>query len=287
MIRKLSRFLERRSKRAVAFFAAAITVLLGFLDLKTGVEIHLLLAYLVPIFLASWFVSQTLGILFAFFASLVWFAADAFGGRPYTPNWICYWNLFTRTSVFVIFAITQSQLRNKLDELSQLAARDFLTGLPNGHAFYQLTAREMDRAFGLEPLTLACIDVAGLQGVNDRFGYPVGDQTLCTIAHTIRQQMPRPDLVGRIAGTSFAALLPNTTSDAANLVLERLQDSLHAERRKYSHPVTFYISAIACSKAPRTIAELMHRAESQMTRMKGGRKDSIQIAKVDDLPVLN
>lgn len=287
MIRKLARYLEGLSKTTVAVLAIAITVLLGFLDLKTGVEIHLLLLYLVPIFLASWFVSQTLGILFAFFASLVWLAADSFSGRSYSPDWISYWNLFTRTTVFVIFALTQSQLRAKLDELSQLAARDFLTGLPNGHAFYQLTAREMDRAFGLEPLTLACIDVTGMQSVNDRFGYSAGDQMLCTIAHTIRQHVPRPDLVGRTAGTSFAALFPNTTADAANLVLEKLQDSLHAERRKYSHPVTFYISAIACSKAPRTIAELMHRAESQMTRMKGGRKDSIQIAKVDDLPVLN
>jgi diguanylate cyclase (GGDEF)-like protein len=287
MIRTLARHLERLSKTTVAVLAIAVTVLLGLLKLITGVEIHLLLFYLVPIFLASSLVSRSFGILIAIFASLLWFVADFFGGRSYSSPWILYWNLFTRTSAFVIFAIIQSQLRAKLDELSQLAARDFLTGLPNGHAFYQLTAKEMDRAFGMEPMTLACIDVTGMQWVNDRFGYPAGDQMLCTIAHTIRQHVSRPDLVGRIAGTSFATLLPNTTSDAANLVLEQLQTSLHAERHKHSHPVTFYISAIACSKAPRTIAELMLRAESQMTRMKGGRKDSIQIARVDDLPVLN
>jgi diguanylate cyclase (GGDEF)-like protein len=267
--------------------AIAIAILLGFIDWNIGGDIHLLLLYLVPIFLGSWFVSKEMGIYLAFFATLVWFVADTLSGRSHSSVWISYWNLLMRTAVFIIFALTQAQLRAKLDELSHVAARDFLTGLPNGHAFYQLTAKEMDRAFGLEPMTLACIDVTGMQGVNDRLGYPAGDQMLCTIAHTIREHVSRPDLVGRIAGTSFAALLPNTTSDAAALVLQQLHESLNADRRKYSHPLTFYISAIACSKAPRTIAELMHQAESQMTRMKGGKQDSIQIAKVDDLPVLN
>ncbi|HVO95800.1 MAG TPA: GGDEF domain-containing protein, partial [Terriglobales bacterium] len=208
------------------------------------------------------------------------------GGRSYSNQWISYWNLAMRTGVFVLFSVTQSQLRLQLDDLSQLAARDFLTGLPNGRAFYELTAGEMDRAFGLEPLTLVSIDISGLQWVNDRLGYPAGDQMLCTVAHTIRQHVPRPDLVGRMAGTSFAALLPNKDSDSANLILERVQDALQTERRKHAQPLTFYISAIACTKAPRTVAELMHQAEIQMTRMKGGKRDTLQIAKIDQLSAL-
>jgi diguanylate cyclase (GGDEF)-like protein len=227
------------------------------------------------------------GVYLALFASLVWLVADSLGGRSYSSEWISYWNLLMRAGAFIVFAVVQAQLRARIDELSRLAARDFLTGLPNGRAFYQLTGKEMDRAFGLEPMTLVCIDVAGMQGVNDRFGYPAGDQMLCTIAHTVRQHVPRPDLVGRIGGTSFAVLLPNTAADAASLLLQRLQESLNEERRRYSQPLTFFISAIACSKAPRTIAELMHEAETQMTRMKGGKQDSIQIAKVDNLAVLN
>jgi diguanylate cyclase (GGDEF)-like protein len=145
----------------------------------------------------------------------------------------------------------------------------------------------MDRAFGLEPMTLACIDVTGLQWINDRAGYPAGDQILCTIAHTIQQHAPRPDLVGRNAGTSFLVLLPNTTSDAASPLLEQLRNGLQDMRRKHSHPLTFHISAIAYSKAPKNIAQLIGQAESKMRRTKGEKKDSIQIAKVDELPLLN
>ena len=287
MIQKLMNFLERQSQRTLVAFAVLITVLLGVFDLQTGVEIHFLLLYLVPIFVTSWFVSREVGVYLALLATLIWFAADSLGGRSYSSAWIAYWNLLMRTAVFVLFAITQAQLSARLVELSHLASRDFLTGLPNGHAFYQLAAKEMDRAFGLEPMTLVCIDVAGFRWVNHRFGYPTGDQMLCTIAHAIRQHVPRPELVGRLGGTSFAVLLPNVASDTAHLILQRVQNVLHEERRKYAHPLTFFISAIACTKAPRTVAELMHEAESQMTRIKGGIKDSLQIAKIDDMPALN
>ena len=192
-----------------------------------------------------------------------------------------------RTGVFVVFAFTQAYFRIKLDELSSLASRDFLTGLPNGRAFYQLAAEEMNRAFGLEPLTLACLDVSGLQLVNERLGYPVGDQMVCTIAHTIRQNVARPDLVGRLSGTTFAILLPKTASDGANLVLEQLHNALKDERRKYSHPLNFYISAVACPKAPRTVAELMQQADSQMSRMKNAKEDFIQVVTSEGSALLN
>jgi len=287
VIQQLAKFIERRSPKTLVAYAILMTILLGIFDLQTGVEGHFLLLYLVPIFIGSWFVSREVGVYLAFFGSLIWFAADSLGGRTYSSAWIAYWNMVTRTSVFVLFAVTQAQLRTKLNELSKLASRDLLTGLPNGHAFYQLAAKEMDRAFGLEPMTLACIDVTGFHWVNHRFGYPMGDQMVCKIAHTIKQHVPRPDLVGRMGGTSFAVLLPNVASETANFVLEGVHHALNEERRKFSHPLTFFISAIACTKAPRTVAELLHEADAQMTRMKGGKKDSLEIANVDVLPMLN
>lgn len=287
MIQKLVEFLERRSKTALVIIAYASAILLGALDYKTGNEIHFLLLYLVPISIGSWFISKEAGIGLAVFTSLVWFTAHFLAGHSYSSIWIVYWNFLMRTAAFAVFAITQAQLRAKLLELSHLASRDFLTGLPNGHAFYQLTAKEIDRAFGVEPMTLVCIDITGFKWVNHRFGYPAGDHMMCAIAHTIRQNVPRPDLVGRLGGTSFAVLLPNVTSEVANLILHRVQNALDEERRKYAHPLTYFISAIACTKAPRTVAELMQEADAQMTRIKNGKKDSLQIAKVDHLPALN
>jgi diguanylate cyclase (GGDEF)-like protein len=287
MIQRASDFLERRSNSSLAVIAYAMSVSLGVLDYSTGTEVHFLLLYLAPVFIASWFISKQAGIALAVFTSLIWFVAHAASGRSYSTVWVVYWNLLMRTAVLVVFAIIQAQLRTKLLELSHLASRDFLTGLPNGHAFYQLTAKEMDRAFGIDPMTLVSIDISGFKWVNHRFGYAAGDHMMCAIAHTIRQNVPRPDLVGRLGGTSFAVLLPNTSSAIADLILRKVQNGLDEQRRKYAHPLTFFISAIACTKAPRTVAELMQQADAQMTRMRNGRKDSLQISKVDHLPALN
>jgi diguanylate cyclase (GGDEF)-like protein len=287
VIQKIANLLERQSQRTLVAFCLLATIVLGALDVYTGVEIHFLLLYLIPVFVASWFVSRKIGLYVAIIASIVWFGADSLSGRSYSSAWIAYWNLLMRSAVFVIFAITQAQLRARMIELAHLASRDFLTGLPNGHAFYDLVAKEMERAFGLQPMTLACIDVTGFKWVNHRFGYPAGDQMMCTIAHAIRQNVPRPDLVGRLGGTSFAVLLPNMASETAHEILQQLQGVLQEERRKYSHPLTFFISAVACNRAPKTVAQLIHEAEVQMMRIKGINKDSLQIASVDEVSVLN
>jgi hypothetical protein len=42
-----------------------------------------------------------------------------------------------------------------------------------------------------------------------------------------------------------------------------------------------------CNRAPKTVAQLIHQAEAQMTRIKGVNKDSLQIATVNDVAVLN
>ncbi len=284
---KLTQYFERRSRLTVVLIAITLTILLGALDVATSIEMHFLLLYLVPIFLGTWFVSRDVGVSLAIFGSLAWSVADFLIGRANSSPWIAYWNLLMRTGVFVAFAFTQASLKSKLDELSHLASRDFLTGLPNGRAFYELAAKEMSRASGLEPMTLACIDVSGIQSVNERLGYPTGDQVMCAIAHTIRQTVARPDLVGRLAGTTFALLLPKTASSGANVVLEQLHGALNGDRRRYAHPLNFYISAVACTKAPRTVAELMQEADSQMIRMKNAKKDFIQIVTSEGPSLLN
>jgi diguanylate cyclase (GGDEF)-like protein len=153
-----------------------------------------------------------------------------------------------RTAVSMMVAYALSHLKAMFDQVSELASRDFLTGLPNGRAFYHLAGRQMERAFDLEPMTFA----EGFKWINHRFGYAFGDQMLCTIAHAIRESVSRPELVGRIAGTAFAVLLPNAASEEARFVLEKIQSRLKDERKRYAQPVTFFISALACAKAPQS-----------------------------------
>jgi diguanylate cyclase (GGDEF)-like protein len=287
MLKRLSAKLKRISKRAIALLGVALVIAIGVVDFATGLELHVTLFYFLPIALVSWFVSRRAGILTGVLCTLTWLAANYLGGRRYSSDWIAGWNFTMHLGVSLVIACTMSQLRRAFDQLSRLASHDFLTGLPNGRAFYDLAGREMERAFGLEPMTLAYIDIEGFKWINHRYGYATGDQMLCTIAHAIRENVLRPDLVGRIGGTSFAVLLPNATAEEARFILEKIQRALKEERKRCAQPVTFFISAMACTKAPRSIAELMHEAELHMTRMKDGKRDALEIEIVDYLPALN
>jgi diguanylate cyclase (GGDEF)-like protein len=287
MMKRLTTPLSARQQIIVGLFALVCANFLAYLDLVLSNGFNFSYLYLLPIFLASWFVSRNMGFAVALWATAAWYTNESILDRSYAEAWIPIWNLLTRVGVFVVSAAMVAQLRAKLGELSQLAARDFLTGLPNGHAFYELAAKEMKLASDAEPLTLATIFVGGVQLVNYRFGYPAGDQMLCTIAHTIQQQAPRPDLVGRMGGTSFSVLLPNTTSENANLILQKVHEALDFQRRKFSHPLNFFFSAVACAKPPKTLAELLYQADTQMEHIKSSGKDQIQIAAVEDMPALN
>ncbi len=287
MIKELAAYLAGLRKITIVLLALAIANVLAFISVMSGGAVDFLLLYLVPGFLCSWFISRNSGIFAAVWASLVWYAGYAIPQGMDSQTLGDVWNLLMRTGLLVACAITQALLRARFDDLSQVASRDLLTGLPNGHAFYELAAREIHRAFGSQPMTLATIDVVGLQTVNYRSGYPAGDRLLSAIAETIKKHVPRPDLVGRMGGTSFSILLPDTSSESANAVLQRVHDALDEERRNSSHPLTFCFSAVACSKPPRTIAELLYQADTQLDRMRGAKTDAIQVAALEDLPALN
>ena len=76
--------------------------MLGVLDYITGVELHFLLLYLVPIFIASWFISKEAGIALALLTSVIWLFAHWLGGRSYSSAWVGYWNFIMRAATLTV-----------------------------------------------------------------------------------------------------------------------------------------------------------------------------------------
>jgi diguanylate cyclase (GGDEF)-like protein len=287
MHERISSYIESKPKRLITLLGLLCVSLIGVIDYLTRWELQLSYLYIFPIVLVSWFVNKRTGILVVTYCAWFWFISGRLEGVKQSSAMIAVWNTSTTAGVLIAFVYIVARLRSKFDRISDVANKDFLTGLPNARAFYELAAHEMKKAFGLEPLALAYIDVEGFKWINQRFGYATGDQMLCSIAQTILQGVVRKDLVGRIGGTAFAILMPNTSSDGAHFILEKIHDELKNERRRYAQPVNVFISAVACTKAPRSVAQLMHQAETSMTRMKGNEGDALEILRVDSVAPLN
>jgi len=115
--------------------------------------------------------------------------------------------------------------RNKLErELERQAHIDLLTDLNNRRHFMGLAEQELARfrRHG-EPLSLLMMDLDNFKRVNDTYGHDVGDAALQKLSEVSRHTFREIDIVGRIGGEEFAALLPETTLDQAVEVAERLR----------------------------------------------------------------
>jgi diguanylate cyclase (GGDEF)-like protein len=99
---------------------------------------------------------------------------------------------------------------------------DPLTALPNRRAFDERLAVEVARSSRYQhPLSLCLLNVDGFKSVNDRFGYRVGDEVLCSVASILDQSRVTDDCF-RIEGDEFAIVMPETTAKEAGVAAARV-----------------------------------------------------------------
>lgn len=110
------------------------------------------------------------------------------------------------------------------EELKALAFKDPLTGLLNRRAMEKALKREFTRARRyIIPLTVVFIDLDDFKQTNDTFGHDCGDDLLKFVAQTMMKMSRESDIVARFAGDEFVLILPGTTPQEAEGLLERLR----------------------------------------------------------------
>ena len=109
-------------------------------------------------------------------------------------------------------------------ELARQAARDSLTGMLNRRSFMGELERELARVRrGGTMLSLAIFDLDHFKNLNDTWGHPAGDEVLRGIAASMQASIRQPDILGRYGGEEFALLMPDTDSEMALRVAERIR----------------------------------------------------------------
>lgn len=109
------------------------------------------------------------------------------------------------------------------DELTRLSGIDALTGIANRRAFEAGMAREWARCRRqASPVAILAFDIDHFKGLNDSMGHAAGDVALQKVAATLQSGIRRAsDVVARVGGEEFSALLPDTPlADALELAEE-------------------------------------------------------------------
>ncbi|WP_374568688.1 putative bifunctional diguanylate cyclase/phosphodiesterase [Ideonella sp.] len=109
-----------------------------------------------------------------------------------------------------------AELESSNAELRRLAMVDQLTGLPNRRLFREL----FDHALAVakrsqQTMALMFIDLDRFKHINDTLGHPAGDELLRTLGQRLRQVMRGSDIIGRLSGDEFLALLPDVKGPEA------------------------------------------------------------------------
>jgi diguanylate cyclase (GGDEF)-like protein len=132
-----------------------------------------------------------------------------------------------------VYQGVERQLRTSFLErglLSEMVARDGLTGLKNRGAFDDDYARLWQQAMrDRRSLALLLIDVDHFKAYNDRYGHQAGDGALRRVAQVVQRFARRPlDIAARYGGEEFLVTLYDLGAEHVREIAEELRESVQA-----------------------------------------------------------
>ena len=177
---------------------------------------------------------------------------------------------------FVAAQLSLAWIRaNLYHQVQELSIRDGLTGLYNHRQFQEILE---DAIAHHRELCLLLIDVDHFKSINDRFGHPMGDEVLKTIARIMSES---PGLAARYGGEEFALVLPGyglkKGAEIAIKIRDRLRKQMfRAEGQDFS--VTLSIGLSHCPKDAADRARLIEKADSALYQAKRSGRDRVVLA---------
>ena len=120
-------------------------------------------------------------------------------------------------------------LKDKSEQLEQLATRDTLTGLRNRRFAEEFLQRELDLAqrYG-QDLSVALADIDHFKDINDGYSHATGDQVLQHIGRIFDERIRSTDLIARYGGEEFLFCFVGTAEPLAAQVCEDLRRAVEA-----------------------------------------------------------
>lgn len=118
-------------------------------------------------------------------------------------------------------------------DLEYYATRDPLTNLHNQRIFWEMLNYEVIRAKRHEDkFSILMIDLDNFKSLNDNLGHGFGDKALQAVSEAIRKALRSGDFLARYGGDEFAVILPESDMEQAQVIAERVLESIHTMELK-------------------------------------------------------
>ena len=174
-------------------------------------------------------------------------------------------------------AIDRAMLKDKAGEYEQLSVTDALTGLLNRRYLQERLTEEIIRSnrHGY-PMSFMMIDVDHFKSYNDTYGHPEGDKALKIVGHVLKETLRGADVAARYGGEEFSILLPQTTSEEAQAIAERIRRNIE-ETDFGNRKVTVSMGIASCSLELNSSDEVISAADKALYEAKRRGRNNVQV----------
>ena len=227
------------------------------------------------------FVPMLHGAVFLFPVALATLSQDGNVFRGLARGWIAVF--FIEIMLYVVgaaFIVLILAIDRTVRFYKMAAATDPLTGVLNRRGFFQGAAIVMERSRGsMGPVSVLSFDLDHFKSINDRWGHAAGGAVLQLFATVVRKTMRADDVIGRLGGEEFVAILPGMPADAA-AVAERVRAAFAAAGGVLDgrHIAATVSAGVACGSPLATVEALIARADTALYRAKMKGRDRVETA---------
>lgn len=184
------------------------------------------------------------------------------------------------------FSNTRDRLKLQLQSLRQELAesvenRDPLTGARNRVSMLSDLREQLSLVQrGVQPCAIAMFDLDHFKSVNDRHGHLTGDAVLASTVQCIEALVRPYDRIYRYGGEEFLLCMPNTTTEDAARLVERLRLSVAANAVESGDGAVVRVTSsfgVAALDGGRSVEESIDKADKAMYRAKANGRNRVEV----------
>jgi diguanylate cyclase (GGDEF)-like protein len=190
--------------------------------------------------------------------------------------------LFTISIAFILLAMAKERTEYRHRTAAMV---DPLTGIANRRSFLQ-DGRELMKRHAADPRPVAVllIDLDHFKSINDRFGHAIGDRVLQVFVDTAKAHLRSSDIIGRLGGEEFAAVLYDAGREKALALAERIRSAFAEAAMDVdgrSVIATVSIGAVFNGDQPLDVPELLGQADQALYFAKARGRNRVEVAALD------
>lgn len=164
-------------------------------------------------------------------------------------------------------------------ELMRMAGTDYLTGLLNRRAFFELSMKELQRSrrYG-HAFVIVSFDLDHFKQINDTYGHDAGDAVLRSLAELLDRELRESDFAARFGGEEFVLFLTESTLEEGLAISNRLRERVAAMNTAFGEAtirVTASFGVAECTHEDTTVDTVITRADFALLNAKRNGRNAV------------